>query len=62
MKRLLDRRAPPARVAALRQRADEARRRVDRAAARLVPSRRQRALGAKRRLDALSPLAGVGRG
>jgi exodeoxyribonuclease VII large subunit len=61
-RRLLDRRAPAARVGALRQRLDEGRRRIDRAIARAVPSRRQRALAARRRLDALSPLAVLGRG
>jgi exodeoxyribonuclease VII large subunit len=61
-KRLLDRRAPPARIGALRQRLDEGRRRMDRAIARAVPARRQRALSARRRLDALSPLAVLGRG
>ncbi len=61
-RRLLDRRAPPARVAALRQRLDEDRRAIDRAIARAVPQRRQRAVGARRRLEALSPLAVLGRG
>lgn len=61
-RRLLDRRAPPARVAALRQRLDEHRREIDRAIARAVPQRRQRALSARRRLEALSPLAVLGRG
>ena len=60
--RLLERRAPPARVAALRQRLDEDRRAVDRAIARAVPQRRQRAVSARRRLEALSPLAVLGRG
>ena len=61
-RRVLDRRAPAARVAALRQRLDEGRRRVDRAIARAVPQRRQRAVALRRRLDALSPLAVLGRG
>ncbi len=61
-RRLLDRRAPPARVAALRQRLDDDRRAIDRAIARAVPHRRQRAVGARRRLEALSPLAVLGRG
>lgn len=61
-RRLLDRRAPPARVAALRQRLDEDRRAIDRGIARAVPQRRQRAVGARRRLEALSPLAVLGRG
>jgi exodeoxyribonuclease VII large subunit len=61
-RRLLDRRAPPARVAALRQRLDEVRREIDRAMTRAVPQRRQRAVAARRRLDALSPLAVLGRG
>jgi exodeoxyribonuclease VII large subunit len=60
--RLLERRAPPARVAALRQRLDEDRRGLDRAMARLVPGRRQRLVHAKRQLDALSPLNVLGRG
>ena len=60
--RLIERRAPPARVAALRQRLDEDRRAIDRAAARLVPGRRQRSDAVRRRLDALSPLAVLGRG
>lgn len=61
-RRLLDRRAPAARVGAMRQRLDEARRSIDRAIARAVPARRQRADSARRRLDALSPLAVLGRG
>lgn len=61
-KTLLDRRAPPARVAALRQRLDEDRRALDRAMARLGPARRQRLVHAKQRLDALSPLGVLGRG
>lgn len=61
-KRLIDRRAPPARVAALRQRLDDGRRALDRASARLVPGRRQRAGSARRRLEALSPIAVLGRG
>jgi exodeoxyribonuclease VII large subunit len=60
--RLLERRAPPAKVAALRQRLDEDRRAVDRAMARLAPARRQRLAAAKRQLDALSPLGVLGRG
>ncbi len=60
--RLLERHAPPARVAALRQRLDEDRRGLDRAMARLVPGRRQRLVHAKRQLDALSPLNVLGRG
>ena len=60
--RLLERRAPPARVAALRQQLDEGRRGLDRAMARAVPARRQRLLHAKRQLDALSPLNVLGRG
>ncbi len=62
VKRLIDRRAPAARVGVLRQRLDDARRRADRSIARAVPVRRQRALAARRRLDALSPLAVLGRG
>jgi exodeoxyribonuclease VII large subunit len=61
-RRLLDRRAPAARVALLRQRLDEGRRALDRAVGRAVPERRRRAAAAKRRLDALSPLAVLGRG
>ncbi len=61
-KRLLDRRAPAARVGSLRQRLDESRRRIDRAVTRAVPARRQRAVAVRRRLDALSPLAVLGRG
>ncbi len=61
-RRLVERRAPPARVAALRQRLDEDRRAIDRAMARLAPARRQRLVQAKRRLDALSPLGVLGRG
>ena len=61
-RRLIDRRAPSARVAALRQRLDEQRQKIDRAIARAVPQRRQRAVSAGRRLDALSPLAVLGRG
>ena len=61
-KRLVDRRAPPAKVAALRQRLDEDRRAIDRAIARAVPLRRQRTVSARRRLEALSPLAVLGRG
>jgi len=61
-RRLIERRAPPGRVAAFRQRLDEDRRALDRAVARLVPQRRQRLSSARRRLDALSPLAVLGRG
>ncbi|HEY8655618.1 MAG TPA: exodeoxyribonuclease VII large subunit [Candidatus Limnocylindria bacterium] len=61
-RRLIERQAPLARVAALRQRLDENRRLLDRAIGRLVPSRRSRATGAARRLAALSPLAVLGRG
>ena len=60
--RLLERRAPPAKVGALRQRLDEDRRALDRAMARLAPARRQRLAHAKQRLDALSPLGVLGRG
>ena len=60
--RLLERRAPPARVAELRQRLDDDRRALDRAMGRLVPTRRQRLGSAKRQLDALSPLNVLGRG
>jgi exodeoxyribonuclease VII large subunit len=59
---MLDRRAPAMRLAVRRQRLDEARRALDRAIARAVPSRRQRAVAAQRRLAALSPLAVLGRG
>ena len=61
-RRLMDRRAPAARVGAYRQRLDEDRRALDRAMARLVPARRQRLVHAKRQLDALSPLGVLGRG
>jgi len=61
-RRLVHRRAPPMRLAVWRQRLDEARRALDRAIARAVPSRRQRAVAAQRRLAALSPLAVLGRG
>lgn len=61
-RRLLDRRAPAVRLAALRQRLDEDRRLIDRAIARAVPGRRQRAAALRRRLEALSPLAVLGRG
>ena len=61
-RRLIERQAPPARVAALRQRLDDDRRLLDRAVGRIVPSRRARATGAARRLAALSPLAVLGRG
>jgi len=60
--RLLQRRAPPARLAEYRQRLDDERRKLDRAMGRLVPSRRQRLVHAKRQLDALSPLGVLGRG
>ena len=60
--RRIERRAPPAQIAALRQQLDEERRSLDRAVARLVPARRQRLLHAKRQLDALSPLNVLGRG
>ncbi len=59
---VVERRAPPAKVAALRQRLDEDRRLIDRAVSRLVPSRRQRLVGSHRRLEALSPLKVLGRG
>ena len=61
-RRLVDRRAPPARIASYRQRLDEDRRAFDRAVARLVPARRQRLGQVKRHLDALSPLNVLGRG
>jgi len=61
-KRLLDRRAPAARIAELRLQLDDGRRAIDRAIARAVPSRRQRTISARRRLEALSPLAVLGRG
>jgi exodeoxyribonuclease VII large subunit len=61
-KRGLDRRAPAARVAGLRQRLDDARRHLDRAISRAVPERRRRAAAARRRLEDLSPLAVLGRG
>ena len=61
-RRLIERRAPQARVGALRQRLDEDRRALDRAVSRLMPARRQRAATARRRLEALSPLAVLGRG
>jgi exodeoxyribonuclease VII large subunit len=61
-RRLLDRRAPAARIAALRQRLDEDRRLLDRAMLRIVPARRQRMTNAKRQLEALSPLNVLGRG
>jgi len=44
------------------RRIDDARRVLDRAIARAVPLRRQRAVSAQRRLAALSPLAVLGRG
>lgn len=58
----MDRRAPAARVALLRQRLDEGRRALDRAIARAIPERRRRAVAVRRRLEALSPLAVLGRG
>ena len=61
-RRLMDRRAPASRVALLRQRLDEGRRAVDRAIARAIPERRRRAVAVRRRLEALSPLAVLGRG
>jgi exodeoxyribonuclease VII large subunit len=61
-KRLLDRRAPAARIAELRLQLDDRRRAIDRAIARAVPLRRQRTVSARRRLEALSPLAVLGRG
>ena len=61
-RRLLDRRGPAVRLAGLRQRLDEDRRVLDRAIARAVPARRTRAVAARRRLVALSPLAVLGRG
>lgn len=61
-RRLMDRRAPAARVALLRQRLDEGRRAMDRAIARAIPERRRRAVAVRRRLEALSPLAVLGRG
>ena len=60
--RRVERRAPPAQIAALRQRLDEDRRVLDRAMSRLVPARRQRLVHARRQLDALSPLNVLGRG
>jgi exodeoxyribonuclease VII large subunit len=62
LKRLLDRRAPAARIAELRLQLDDTRRSVDRAIARAIPLRRQRTVSARRRLEALSPLAVLGRG
>lgn len=61
-RRLMDRRAPAARVALLRQRLDEGRRALDRAIGRAIPERRRRAVAVRRRLEALSPLAVLGRG
>ena len=61
-RRLVDRRAPAARIASYRQRLDDDRRAFDRAVARLVPARRQRLNQVKRQLDALSPLNVLGRG
>lgn len=60
--RLLERRAPAARIAEMRLRLDDGRRSIDRAIARAVPQRRQRAVSARKRLEALSPLAVLGRG
>jgi exodeoxyribonuclease VII large subunit len=60
--RLIDRRAPAARVAEYRQRLDDGRRALDRAMARLVPDRRRRLTSAKRQLESLSPLNVLGRG
>ena len=60
--RRVERRAPPAQIAALRQQLDEERRSLDRAMARLVPAWRQRLVHAKRQLEALSPLNVLGRG
>ncbi len=62
VRRLIERRAPPARIAAYRQRLDDDRRALDRVMARVAPARRQRLLHAKRQLDALSPLGVLGRG
>ena len=61
-KRLLERNAPAARIAELRLRLDDGRRAIDRAIGRAVPLRRQRTVSAGRRLEALSPLAVLGRG
>src|SRR6185503_18190462 len=61
-RRLIDRRAPAAKIAGYRQRLDDDRRAFDRAVARLVPARRQRLGQVKRQLDALSPLGVLGRG
>ena len=61
-RRLIEREAPAARVAALRQRLDDDRRLLDRAMGRVIPARRGRATAAARRLAALSPLAVLGRG
>jgi exodeoxyribonuclease VII large subunit len=61
-KRLLERRAPAARIAELRLQLDDSRRAIDRAIARAVPLRRQRTVSTRRRLEALSPLAVLGRG
>ncbi|MBI3522758.1 MAG: exodeoxyribonuclease VII large subunit [Chloroflexi bacterium] len=60
--RRIIRRAPAARVAALRQAFDETKRRADRAVVRLVPATRARAEQLRKRLDGLSPLAVLGRG
>jgi exodeoxyribonuclease VII large subunit len=46
----------------MRLQLDESRRAIDRAIARAVPLRRQRTVSARRRLEALSPLAVLGRG
>ncbi len=61
-RRLIDRRAPAAKIAGYRQRLDDDRRAFDRAVARLVPARRQRLGHVKRQLEALSPLNVLGRG
>ena len=61
-RRVLDRRAPRARVAALRRRLDEDRDRLERAARATVARRRATAFSASRRLEALSPLNVLGRG
>lgn len=60
--RILERRAPRARVAALRRRIDEAGARCDRTVRRLLAERRVATVAASRRLDALSPLHVVARG
>ncbi len=58
----IERGGPAARVTVLRGRLATARRGAARAVARAVPPRRARAVAARQRLDALSPLAVVGRG